>query len=218
MEALFTVNPKESGVLKMIETEHHTLYTIGHSNHTIEHFIGLLKRYSIKLIVDVRSEPYSRYHPQFNKDLLDIDLGAVDISYVFLGDELGARPKDTSCYENGQVSFEKLAERKEFKQAIGNLLILLRKNSTAIMCAEKEPLQCHRTVLVCRELKKHGLCIQHILADGSIENHIDTEQRLIETLKLEPTLFEPTKNRSDIIELAYNRQSKKISSWLEQQV
>lgn len=194
------------------------LYTIGHSNHSIGNFINLLRQHNITTIADVRSEPYSRYHSQFNKDILEIDLRTANISYVFLGKELGARPKDISCYENGKVSFEKLAEKTEFRQAIENLVTLSNNNTVAIVCAEKEPLNCHRTILIAKELTKHNVCIQHILADGSTENHLDTEKRLIRKLDIEPTLFESGKSMSEIVDSAYKEQSKKVSFQLEQQV
>ena len=195
---------------QMSEIKHDILYTIGHSNHTIKHFIALLKRYEIGTVVDVRSVPYSRYCSQFNKDILSADLEAVNIQYAFLGKELGARPDDSTCYEGGCANFEWMAERREFKDGIHRILTNIGKRYIALMCSEKEPLECHRTILVCRNLKKYNLCIKHILEDGETEDHCDTERRLVKMLKIEPTLFEP-KTESDLIEQAYNQQSQNIS-------
>ncbi len=195
----------------MSETKHNILYTIGHSNHTISHFIALLKRHKINLVVDVRTLPYSRYCSQFNKNVISAALQAVNIKYIFLGKELGARPDVPECYESGCVDFKWIAGRKEFKDGLQLLLTDIGKYHIVLMCAEKEPLECHRTILICKKLKEHNLSIKHILEDGRIENHHDTERRLVKMLKIEPTLFEPEKKESDLIEQAYDQQSQNIS-------
>lgn len=195
----------------MVESKSNILYTIGHSNHKIEDFISLLKRHKVTCIADVRSAPYSRYCPQFNKDALAAALGAAGVAYMFLGKELGGRPSDSSCYEDGCVNFQRVAEREEFKQGIERLVAEASKHNIALMCAEKDPLQCHRTILISRYLKEHNIHIKHILEDGSIEDNRDAERRLIKTLKIEPTLFEPAKSEADMIEQAYNQQAQKIS-------
>ena len=195
----------------MSEAKHNILYTIGHSNHTIDYFIALLKRHKINMVVDVRSVPYSRYCSQFNKNVISIALQAVNIQYMFLGRELGARPDDPTHYEGGCVDFKWIARRKEFKDGLQRLLTGIGKYYIVLMCAEKEPLECHRTILICRNLKEHKLCIKHILEDGKIEDHHDTERRLVKMLKIEPTLFEPEKMHSDLIEQAYDQQSQNIS-------
>jgi len=194
----------------MSETKHNILYTIGHSNHTISHFIALLKRHKINMVVDVRSLPYSRYCSQFNKNVVSAALQAVNIQYMFLGRKLGARPDVPECYEGGCVDFKWIAGRKEFKDGLQLLLTDIGKYHIVLMCAEKEPLECHRTILICRNLKEHKLCIKHILEDGKIEDHHDTERRLVKMLKIEPTLFEPEKTESDLIEQAYDQRSQNI--------
>ena len=195
----------------MSETNNNILYTIGHSNHTISHFIGLLECHKINMVVDVRSAPYSRYCSQFNKNDISSSLEAVNIQYMFLGRKLGARPNVPECYEGGCVDFKLIAERKEFKDGLGLLLTCIGKYHIALMCAEKEPLECHRTVLICRKLNENNLSIKHILEDGRIEDHHDTERRLVKMLKIELTLFEPGKMESDLIEQAYDQQSQNIS-------
>ncbi|MHC4474299.1 MAG: DUF488 domain-containing protein [Planctomycetota bacterium] len=187
------------------------LYTIGHSNHTLKHFIDLLERYSIDVVVDIRSVPYSRYCSQFDEDVLSPALQAINIQYVFLGKELGARPDDPSCYECGRVDFKRIAGREEFKNAVQRFLAGIGKHRVALMCTEKEPVDCHRTILICRNLKEYNLRIKHILEDGAIEDHHDTERRLVKKLKIEPTLFERERTESDLIEQAYDQQSQNIS-------
>jgi uncharacterized protein (DUF488 family) len=187
----------------MADSKHNTLYTIGHSNHTIEIFISLLKSHRITSVADVRSAPYSRYCPQFNKDNLAASLKAANIEYIFLGKELGGKPNDKSCYENGRVNLKLIAKRKEFKQGLERLLIESTKHRIAIMCAEKDPLRCHRTFLICRHIRDN-FHIRHIMADGTVEEHNETERRLLNMLKARPTLFEPAKAERELIEQAYD--------------
>ena len=186
------------------------LYTIGHSNYTIKHFIDLLKQHNINTIVDVRSVPYSRYCPQFDKKILAAALETANIQYMFLGKELGARPDNPACYKNGCVDFKSIASSEEFKDGLQHLLTSIEKHNIALMCTEKEPLECHRTILICRNLKEHDISIKHILESGKIEEHHDTERRLVKMLKIEPILFEPDKTESDLIEQAYEQQSQNI--------
>ncbi len=202
----------------MIDAKRNILYTIGHSNHTWEEFLGLLKLHGIACVVDVRSSPYSRYCPQFNQDSLAPALSRTDIDYVFLGDQLGARPTDAQCYDENHVNFEYLARTQEFRLGLSRLIDAASEYQVAIMCAEKEPLECHRCILICRHLKDHDFCIKHILSDGTIENHPDTERRLVRMLKIEPTLFEPARTTADFIEQAYDQQARNISYASESEV
>ena len=126
----------------------------------------------------MRSRPFSRRFPQFNKERLTTTLGQHGIAYVFLGKELGARSDDESCYENDQVQYPRLAATALFKQGIDRALTGADKFRVALMCAEKEPLDCHRTLLVGRALQQRGASIAHILADGSIETQAQAMTRL----------------------------------------
>ena len=116
-----------------------------------------------ELLADVRSTPYSRFNPQFRRDALAASLSQNGIEYLFLGEELGARSKDRACYEQGRVSYRKLADTELFRQGIERLLVAAKTHTTAIMCAEKDPLDCHRTILVARALQARGESIAHIL-------------------------------------------------------
>ncbi len=200
----------------MAESKCNILYTIGHSNHTVEDFIGLLNRYVVNCIADVRSAPYSHHSPQFNRESLALVLQNANIEYMYLGKELGARRVDGYSYDTDRVSFEHIAETEEFKDGLRRLIAATSKHRVALMCAEKEPLECHRTILVCRHLKGDDLCIKHILEDGGIEDHLDAERRLLRTLKIEPTLFETAKTEADLIEQAYDQQAQRISHHSEQ--
>ena len=156
-----------------------TMFTIGHSTHSIEKFLGLLKKHSISVIADVRSSPFSRYNPQYNRPSLSEELKANGIRYVFLGRELGARSDNPTCYQSGKVVYSRLAKTPEFREGLHRLLRGVEDHRIALMCAEKEPLNCHRTVLVAQALSKLGIAVRHILADGSLETHADALQRLV---------------------------------------
>ncbi|MDJ0534447.1 MAG: DUF488 domain-containing protein [Xenococcaceae cyanobacterium MO_207.B15] len=156
------------------------LFTIGHSNHNIEKFIALLKEYQVTAIADVRSSPYSRYLSHFNQTELKFYLKEARISYVFLGKELGARPKDESCYADGKAIYEKIAARKLFTEGIERVIKGSKKYNIALMCAEKEPITCHRAVLLCQHLRNYDLEINHIHQDSSLESHEQLEDRLLD--------------------------------------
>ncbi len=162
-----------------------TVYTVGHSNHPIEKFLGLLTTAGITAIADVRSRPYSRRHPQFNRETLAASLKGQGIAYVFVGQELGARSEDPDCYMNGQVQYERLARTPSFKTGIDRVLNGAKMYRVALMCAEREPLECHRTLLVSRALERCGVRIEHLLADGEIEPQADTLSRLVASLGLD---------------------------------
>ncbi len=183
------------------------IYTVGHSNHPIGHFLPLLQNQGVTLLADVRSTPYSRFNPQFRRDALTEALAQQGIEYLFLGEELGARSKDRSCYENGRVSYRKLAATELFRQGIDRLLAAAKTHTVAIMCAEKDPLDCHRTILVARELVERGEPIAHILATGEVELHEQAMERLRKKLKIEPTdLF-----GGDVNEQAYEMRGQQIA-------
>ena len=154
--------------------------TVGHSTHAIESFVDLLRQHRITAIADVRSSPYSRFNPQFNRESLEQSLKAIGIRYVFLGRELGARSDDPSCYENGQVQYARLARTALFQSGIERVLKGAADLRIALMCAEKDPLDCHRTLLVARALADRGATIEHVLADGLIEPHAMTMERLFD--------------------------------------
>lgn len=164
-----------------------TIYTVGHSNHPFQKFVGLLTANGITAIADVRSQPFSRRNPQFNKDRLAADLAQHGIAYVFLGKELGARSEDPACYEGGKVQYSRLAATAAFRTGVDRVLSGAEKYRIALMCAEKEPLDCHRTLLVSCALEKRGASIAHILSDASVEPQDETMSRLIDRNSASPT-------------------------------
>lgn len=187
-----------------------SIYTVGHSTHSLEEFMELLKRHGITAVADVRSQPYSRID-HFGKDALAAALKAEGIEYVFLGRELGARRDERECYEGAQAVYERIASLPAFRDGLARLERGAEKHVIAIMCAEKEPLDCHRTILVCRHLRGRGLRIRHILADGSVEEHEQTEQRLMKQMGVEASLFEQDVTEQELIERAYDARGREIA-------
>lgn len=155
------------------------VFTIGHSNHSIEAFIALLQQQGITAVADVRSHPYSRFLPHFNKSELEAALQNAKIEYRFLGQELGARPNDPSCYVDGKAPYEKIAATQFFEKGIKRLLKGTENYKIALMCAERDPITCHRSILVCQHLRTFDVEIKHILTDGSLESHEVLEERLL---------------------------------------
>jgi len=185
------------------------VYTVGHSTHSQAHFIALLKRHAVTAVSDVRSKPYSRVNPQFNREELKQVLRGHGISYLFLGFELGARSDDPSCYEDGKVKYDRLANTPQFRSAIERLLTGREKHRIALMCAEKEPLECHRTILVARYLVAAGAEVQHIHASGRLESQAEALQRLMRQLGVcEADMF---RSQTDLEREAYERQEQRIA-------
>lgn len=185
------------------------VYTIGHSTHSIEAFVGLLKKHDISAVCDVRSRPYSRMNPQFNRESLKETLAGAGIKYVFLGKELGARSEDKNCYRNGQAQYELIAKTDLFRSGIDRVKAGARNFRVALMCAEKEPLECHRTILVARRLCEEGISVKHILANGSIEGHADAIGRLIAMLKIPNS--DMFRSLDDVVGDAYTLQGSEIA-------
>jgi uncharacterized protein (DUF488 family) len=185
------------------------LYTIGHSNHSLENFFSLLQQHGITALCDVRSHPYSKHHPQFSYQSLKEELKKHGIVYVFLGKELGARSTDSSCYKEGQVQYARLAQTQIFQEGINRLNKGMESYRIALLCAEKDPLTCHRTILICRYLRANDLTIKHILEDGRLETHHEAEQRLMQMLKIPPPDF--FASLEQLLERAYEIQSQKIA-------
>jgi uncharacterized protein (DUF488 family) len=192
-----------------MSAQHNPVYTIGHSTHTIEAFLDLLRKHNVMAVADVRSAPFSRFNPQFNKDTLQGALAAQGIKYVFLGRELGARSDDPTCYENGRVQYARLARAASFQAGLERVMQGASEYRIALMCAEKDPLECHRTLLVARALAEQGVEIAHILADGSLEPHESAMTRLLGVVGLPvQDLFS---SREQLIEEAMARQEQRIA-------
>lgn len=155
------------------------LFTVGHSNQDADRFVSLLHQHGITALADVRSHPYSRYLPHFNQTALKAVLNREKIYYVFLGNQLGARPDAPDCYVEGKAVYEKIAATPAFKEGVQRLVKGTQRQRIALMCAEQDPLICHRAILICQHLKTFDIEIKHILKDGSLESHQHLEDRML---------------------------------------
>ncbi len=154
------------------------VFTIGHSNHEGAQFLQLLVQHGIDVLADVRSHPYSRYSPQFNRESLQQALTEVNVRYLFLGDQLGGRPADESFYdENGHVLYWRVAEAPFFREGIERVEFGRQQSRIALMCSEENPAVCHRCLLVTRVLAERGIDVQHIRGDGSVQSQKEVDEQ-----------------------------------------
>lgn len=160
------------------------LFTVGHSNQTLQELIALLQQQRINAVADVRSMPYSRRLPQFNRPELEAGLPRQGITYVFLGEELGARRDEPEAYDGLVAAYERVARLPAFQHGLNRVISGLKKGlNLALLCAERDPLICHRGVLVSRHLSSRGIDVQHIHGDGRLESHADLERRMQQALQ-----------------------------------
>lgn len=186
------------------------LFTIGHSNHELDYFLGLLKQHGITAVADVRSVPWSRFVPHFNRDALKESVEKIGIAYVYLGKELGGRSDNRACYnENGRIEYARLIEQPDFLAGMERIKKGMQQFRVALMCAEKRPTECHRTLLLARYLTEINVPITHIHADGKLETQKELELRMLEQCEL-PTndLF---RAQDEMIDEAYQIQSDRVA-------
>jgi hypothetical protein len=158
----------------------HRLYTVGHSNHELPAFLDLLERAGITAIADVRSSPFSRRLPQFNRPTLDQALRRRGLAYVFLGGELGGRPSDPEVYDSvGQVDYERVRRTRTFASGLDRLCTARSKFALAVMCGEADPLNCHRGLMIAPALVERDVFPDHLRKDGTVETSREFEDRLL---------------------------------------
>ena len=186
-----------------------SVLTIGHSTHSLEVFLELLQRHDVSAVADVRSVPYSRFNPQFNREPFAEALESERIRYVYLGNEVGGRSEDPACYEDGRIRYDRVAATESFRKGLARIVNGAAKHRIALMCAEKEPLECHRTLLVSRALQEQGIDVAHIHPDGRREPHNEAMDRLLDMLKLpRKDLY---RTREELIASAVARQSERFA-------
>ncbi|MEQ1708801.1 MAG: DUF488 domain-containing protein [Terricaulis sp.] len=189
-------------------TERLEVYTVGHSTLAYDEFRDLLLKAEITAIADVRSSPTSRHFPHFQMAPLKDQLREDKIAYVFLGKELGGRPRKAGLYSEGVADYEKMETTSEFRAGLDRVIEGAQKYRIALMCSEQDPLDCHRCLLVSRALKDKGISVQHILPKGRVISHIEIEERLLGSLDPNDDLFE---NASEKLNRAYRKQSTKVA-------
>jgi uncharacterized protein (DUF488 family) len=185
------------------------LFTIGHSNIPAERFIALLRGAGVDAIADVRSIPASRFCPWFSAKNLAPLLAGASMDYVFFGDELGGRPRDPSLYCDGIADYGAMAQRPGFRADLDRLLAMAGQRRPCLMCSERDPLDCHRCLLVARALAARGVSVGHILHNGEIESHIDTERRLLKAAGDDSDLF--VTGQDERLAAAYQRRVRAVA-------
>jgi uncharacterized protein (DUF488 family) len=185
------------------------LFSIGHSNIPAERFIGLLRHAGVNAIADVRSTPFSRRFPWFSGKNLATTLAQHGMAYLACGEALGGRPRDAALYRNGVADYEAMARQSDFQIALDRLTAEDAQCRICLMCAEREPLDCHRCLLVARSLAERGLTIGHILHDGTVESHTATEQRLLALTGASDDLF--VTGQGERLAAAYRRRARAVA-------
>lgn len=193
----------------MIRNLTNAVLTIGHSNHSWDAFSALLTRHLTSVVADVRSAPYSRFAPHFNRETLAQALDGIRIDYHYFGRELGGRPGDPACYEGGRVCYERVASTQIFRSGISRLVAASARQQVVLMCAEKDPLDCHRALLIAQALDEQAVDVEHILADGRLERHSECMDRLLtkHNLSLDGDLVTP---RAEFVATAIERQTRYV--------
>lgn len=199
------------------------IYSIGHSNHEEAHLYKLLKQHQADLVIDVRSSPYSQRFPHFNRESLIPGLRKQDIDYLFFGEWFGARQPDKGYYTaDGWLNYLLFTKSLIFKEGVNRLDIALENGKTpALLCAEKDPFDCHRAIMVSRALSLMGYDIRHILADGSILLQTELDIRLLDKYfpkRDEGSIFDildGEKDNAELIADAYYKRNEAIAWRME---
>ena len=190
------------------------IYTIGYSPFTTDTFIQFIRKYNINAVVDVRSSPYSAYRTDFNKANIQKILKEHGIAYMFLGDQVGARSEDPDVYIDGIADYGLISKSSAFQEGLDRIRAGSKKYVITLMCAEKDPITCHRTILIAKNLRNEFF-IKHILEDGSIEKHKDLEKRLLRLHSLDQLKLPGLSNTQSSLEEAYKIQGSQIAYRLE---
>lgn len=163
------------------------ILTIGYGNRSLESFTVLLNRFGVHSLVDVRSRPYSKYQVDFTRDRLRRALAEVGIRYAFMGDTLGGRPDDPSCYVDGRVDYGACRERTSYIEAVGRIKnAALKSAGIVLMCSELKPHECHRAKLLGESLTEAGIDVLHIDESGELRLHSDV---MALATNAQPSLF-----------------------------
>ena len=187
------------------------VFTIGYGNREFDVFVALLRRHQIEVLCDVRSTPYSTRYERYNRETLQQALRESAIKYLFLGGLLGARPSDPDLYVGGRASYEAMERSSMYRQGIERLEAGTELYRVAMMCAEKDPLDCHRAVLISRTLVRDGISVQHVGSDGALEPHGNLERRMLQHYNyVQTSLFDPLSDSLALAE-AYQRRGAELA-------
>ena len=192
----------------MIERHYLPVVTIGHSLHSKEKFLQLLAAQQIDIVLDVRSSPFSRRAPHFARPEMKRWLATAGIGYSYGGRALGCRPQDPSLYEGGRADYERMARTSVFVTGLRRIVTAAESKRIALLCAEGDPIECHRFLLIGRALA-NAIDVFHVLPNGALEKHRQTEERLLAAVGLSQSEFFAEK--SDALETAYRAQSSRVA-------
>jgi uncharacterized protein (DUF488 family) len=185
------------------------IFSLGHSNLALERFVELLSGAGVTAVADVRTSPYSKYTPWFSQQELRVGLRENGLAYAFLGEELGGRPRSSDLYRGGVADYVAMSGTEAFRSGLGRLVEGARRHRIAMVCSERDPLHCHRCLLVARQLTVSGVDTRHIHSDGHIESQQQAEERLLEEEGLSADdLLWP---RPDRMAEAYLRRSRDVA-------
>ena len=186
-------------------------FTIGYGDYPIDRFITFLQNIDIDTIIDVRSSPYSRFNPHFNRENLDKSLKEKDIQYQFMGDRLGGRYTDPGLlFPDGTVDYRKVQDTENFQEGINEVLLIISSGKKiALMCAEKEPERCHRFALISPVLQAKGISVIHIRPEGQLQTNEDLEQDLICSF-FDTSQMSVTGEPVDFVEMMYKKVNQRI--------
>ncbi len=190
------------------------VFTIGHSNFDLDVFLGMLRDQRVDLLIDVRSRPQSGRFPQFSQPGFQAAVEAAGVAYLFLGEELGGRPDDPDVYmRDGVVDYRRRRKSYAFRSGIERVLAEAESRSVALLCAEEDPLECHRFLMICPELIATGVRPIHIRKGSRLESQEEAENRLLAASGLASmagnTLFPDA--RLDALDEAYDSQARKCA-------
>ena len=187
------------------------VHTIGHSDLDRKKLMDRLEQYGIQLVADVRSAPYSRHAPQFNREELAGALGQRGIGYIHMGDELGGRPTEDRLYdEQGRAQYGLMALASKFQEGVRQLAQTAMERRLALLCTERDPLKCHRTLLVAPALEQAGVPIVHIAGDGKGVSHKELMGRLTASWGL-PGLEEQGMTERQVVGRAVESQARRVA-------
>ncbi len=195
----------------------HNCFTIGHSNHSIENFLRLLEKYKINLLIDVRSFPYSKFVSQFNKENLKYFLKEKKINYLYLGNKLGGKYKDINLlFPDGTPNYKKVMQSLKYNTGLKKVIDLINKgNNVALMCLEKNPIDCHRFNLISRSLEIRGVKVLHIMENGNLKTNNEVKDELVKEFMnnyYNLSLFNEPLSKEEALEKAYELSNKKIAN------
>lgn len=197
-----------------------TLYSIGYKGFSLSDFLSALKAHGITALADVRSSPYSRHSPEYDKEALAAFLKANGLSYHSYAPEFGGRQEDRSLYaEEGYLDYARLAASPQFKRGVNRVRDgLARGDVVAFMCAEKEPISCHRAILVTRAFAQMGFPVVHLLSNGQTQTQSELETELLDKFfpnRRQLSLFEEAKDDAELTNEAYRLQNAAIAYRIE---